>query len=195
MFSGSSNNARSDQWNYCLMYECIVHKSWRPLTGGKNDITYSSASIHHSHEIPTAVPMFSGSGNKARLLRRLLDAWICWESKMVHINLRLTDAIFKLHLIHTSGSLCVRSVSSPTLADVCNVPMTASFHVSTTTPGTYYDLFCRQPEMITITCTNVTTTYSFLQRHNHTLSENGFIKRMLYKNTGCDRLISIIHSH
>ena len=38
--------------------------------------------------------MFSGSGNKTRLLRRLLDVWICEESYMMHINLRLMDANF-----------------------------------------------------------------------------------------------------
>ena len=44
-------------------------------------------------------------------------------------------------------------------------PMTATSHASATTPGTYYDLFCRHPEMITIIWANVITTYNFLQRH------------------------------
>ena len=45
-----------------------------------------------------------GSGNKTRLLRWLLHVWICEESKMVYINIRLTDAILNSSLVHTSGS-------------------------------------------------------------------------------------------
>ena len=44
--------------------------------------------------------MFSESGNTTGLLRRLLGVWICEKSKMAHINLRLTDAMFNSQL-HT----------------------------------------------------------------------------------------------
>ena len=49
--------------------------------------------------------MFSGSGNKTRLLWRLPGAWTCKELKMAHINFQLTDAIFISKLFHTSSSL------------------------------------------------------------------------------------------
>jgi len=35
------------------------------------EITFISASIHDSNEIPTAIPMFSRSGDTTKLLRRL----------------------------------------------------------------------------------------------------------------------------
>ena len=59
------------------------------------------------------MPMFSESSNTTRLLRRLLDVWICEELKMAHINLRLTDAMFNSQLIYTSGSLRSCLVMSP----------------------------------------------------------------------------------
>ena len=46
----------------------------------------------------------------ARLLQRVLDVWICEESKMAHSNLRLTDATFSSQLIQTSGGLRSRLV-------------------------------------------------------------------------------------
>ena len=51
------------------------------------------------------IPMFSGSGNKTRLLRKLVDVWICKELMMAHIYFQLTDTISNSELIHTSGSL------------------------------------------------------------------------------------------
>ena len=48
--------------------------------------------------------MFSGSGNKVTLRRKLLDVWICEKSKMAYIYFRSTDAIFISSLVHTSGS-------------------------------------------------------------------------------------------
>ena len=44
------------------------------------------ACIHDSNEIPTALPMFLGSGNIERLVRKLSDVWVCWKSKMVAMN-------------------------------------------------------------------------------------------------------------
>ena len=48
--------------------------------------------------------MFSGSGNKTRLLLRLPDVWMRKESKMAHINFRLTYAIFKSSEVHSPVS-------------------------------------------------------------------------------------------
>ena len=44
-----------DRWEYCPIFECVLNQSWWPLTGSRNDITYTSASIHDSNEIPTAI--------------------------------------------------------------------------------------------------------------------------------------------
>ena len=79
MFSGSGITERqlrilSDVW-VCRESKMV------PLIGSINDITYVSASIHNNNKIPTAIPMFSGSGYKIRLMWRLLDMWICEESK------------------------------------------------------------------------------------------------------------------
>ena len=59
---------RSDKWEYCPMSECVVNQRWWPLTGSRYVITHISACIHYSNEISTAVPMFSGSDNRTRLL-------------------------------------------------------------------------------------------------------------------------------
>ena len=40
---------------------------WRPITGNKYDITFISASIHDSNEIPTAMHMFPWSSHETRL--------------------------------------------------------------------------------------------------------------------------------
>jgi len=44
------------------------------------------ASMHDSNEIPTATPMFFGSGNMERLVVILSDGLVCRTSKMVVIN-------------------------------------------------------------------------------------------------------------
>ena len=77
----------------CPTCELVRNQRWRPVTGSRYVIKHISACIHNSNNIPTAMPMFSGSGNKTRLLRRLLDVWICEGSHMAHINFRLTEAI------------------------------------------------------------------------------------------------------
>ena len=46
-----------------------------------------------------------GVWQNTRLLHRLIDVWIYEESKMTHINFRLTDAIFISQQIHTSDNL------------------------------------------------------------------------------------------
>ena len=95
---------RGDKWHYCPTSRYIENRRWRLLTGSRNDITYISACTHDSNETPTTIPMLSGWVNKIILLRRLPDAWIWRELKMVHINFHLTEAIFNSRLIHTSGS-------------------------------------------------------------------------------------------
>ena len=49
-------------------------------------ITYISAYIHDSDEIPTAIPMFSGSGNTLKLVGIRSNVWECRKQKMVAIN-------------------------------------------------------------------------------------------------------------
>jgi len=43
------------------MFGKKINQLWLPLTGIRFEITYISASIHDSNEIPTAIPMFSRS--------------------------------------------------------------------------------------------------------------------------------------
>ena len=73
---------RRDKWQYCPMSGYIENRRWRWMTGSRNNITYISASIHDSNEIPTVIPMFSGSGYAIRQLQRLPDVRICEKSKM-----------------------------------------------------------------------------------------------------------------
>ena len=46
------------------------------LTGSRNDITFISDCKHDINRHPTAIQMFSGSGNVTRLLRRLRNVYI-----------------------------------------------------------------------------------------------------------------------
>ena len=96
---------RLDYCGDCPTCGFVRNQRWRPLTGSRNDITHISACMHYHNESPTTISMFSGSGNKTRLLRRLPDALICKESKMAHIDCQLTNAIFNSQLIYTSDSL------------------------------------------------------------------------------------------
>jgi len=59
---------------------------WLPISGSRYEITHISASIHDRNEIPTAIPMFSRSGDTTKLLRRLSDVRIRGKSKMAAIN-------------------------------------------------------------------------------------------------------------
>ena len=45
-----------------------------------------SAFSHDSNEIPTTIPMFSGSGNMKRLVGILSDVWTSRKSEMAAIN-------------------------------------------------------------------------------------------------------------
>ena len=50
------------------------NRKWKNQDSGlKTSNTYISACTQASNNIITAVPMFSGSGNTTRLVRRLLD--------------------------------------------------------------------------------------------------------------------------
>ena len=59
---------------------------WRLKTGSRQKITYISAFNHDSNEIPTAIPMFAGSGNTERLVGILSEVRVCRKSKMAAIN-------------------------------------------------------------------------------------------------------------
>jgi len=74
--------SRLDYSEWCPMFGKRRNQRWLTLTGGRYEITYISASIHDINEIPTAVPMFSTSGNTIRLLRRMLDVRKREKSKM-----------------------------------------------------------------------------------------------------------------
>jgi len=69
-----------------LMFGSVRNQRWLPLTGSRYEITQISASIHDRNEIPTAIPMFSRSGDTTKLLRRLSDVRIWEKSMMAAIN-------------------------------------------------------------------------------------------------------------
>ena len=85
------------------------------------------------------------------------------------------------------------SASSPTLVSVCDVADDRLF--SCINNDSWHLLWL----LLLLTRED---HYNLCERHHNpqlpaktsTLSDNGFIKRMLYKNTGCDRSTSIIHS-
>jgi len=84
MFWGQATNINYGE--YCLLSEYVVNQRWRPLTGSRWDTIHISARIRDSNEIPTASPMFLGSGNTDGLLGILSYVWICHKSKMAAIN-------------------------------------------------------------------------------------------------------------
>jgi len=94
--------------------------------------TYIFAAIPDSNKIPTAIPMFLGSGNMTRLGRILSDVWVSGESKMAAINrefrfyhaCKLRYTLFRMHfrfmvaifdspLTHTSDNICTSPVILP----------------------------------------------------------------------------------
>ena len=64
---------RINKWQYCPMSGYVENQRWWSKTGSRYDITHISACIHDRNEIPTAIPMFSGSGYTIKLLRILPD--------------------------------------------------------------------------------------------------------------------------
>jgi len=65
MFSRSSN--MTGVVRYCPLPGWVVYQRWRPATGSGYRITYISACMHDSNEIPTAIPMFKRSSNMTGL--------------------------------------------------------------------------------------------------------------------------------
>jgi len=65
-----------------------VSKRKSEIIGGdfENSVAQISADTHDSNDIPTATPMFPGSGSTFRLLGIRFHVWACWKSKMVAIN-------------------------------------------------------------------------------------------------------------
>ena len=100
LFSKSGNTER-----LVRILSDVCKSKMAAIIGSRWEITHVSARAHDRNELPTSIPMFSGSGNTERLVRILYDAWVCWKSNMAHINLRWKDAIFNSQPIHTSGSL------------------------------------------------------------------------------------------
>jgi len=74
------------------------NQRWLPLTGSRYEITYISACIHNSNEIPTAIPMFSTLGNTIILLRRMLDVRQREKSKIA------AEKYVISHLLPVTGS-------------------------------------------------------------------------------------------
>jgi len=64
------------------MYEWGIIQRWLPLTGSCCEITHILASIHNRNEIPTAIPVFSTSGNTIRLIRKMLNVRKGKKSKL-----------------------------------------------------------------------------------------------------------------
>jgi hypothetical protein len=59
------------------------------VTGIIHDITHISACVHDNKEMLTAIPMFSASGKKTRLQRRLPDVKISCELNVAYVNRKL----------------------------------------------------------------------------------------------------------
>jgi len=55
-------------------------------SGFENSVAQISADTRDSNEIPTATPMFPGSGNTDKLLGILSYVWACRKSKMAAIH-------------------------------------------------------------------------------------------------------------
>ena len=66
MFWGRAT--RLDYCGDCTTCGLFGNEIWRPFTGSRYVITFTLACIHDSNEIPTAIPMFSGSGYTSELV-------------------------------------------------------------------------------------------------------------------------------
>ena len=80
---------RRDWWKCSPTSGYVGNQRWRPLTGSSSEITYISARMHDSNEIPTATLMFSRRGNTERLVGMLSDVWVCRSSVLVAIDWKL----------------------------------------------------------------------------------------------------------
>ena len=101
------------------------------------DIRNISASILDSNVIPTAIPMFSGSGYTNRLLRKLPDVWTNEELKMTSVNRKLMYAILDSSQIHTSSSLCSSLVL---LSDPKNMGIAVGVSLLSSVQAEIYDI-------------------------------------------------------
>jgi len=99
------------------------NQRWLTLTGSRCEITFISASIHDSNEIPTVIPMFSTLGNTIRLLRRMLDM-VMGDIEDGGCGMR--------YFIYTSGSR-QPSFRSAVATNACSV--TRSLKLSNVEPG------------------------------------------------------------
>jgi len=86
----------SQEWP---MFGSVGNQRWLPITGSRYKLSHISASIHDRNEIPTAILMFSRSGNMTRVLTRMTDVRISRKSKM----LPLTGSGYKIS--HISASI------------------------------------------------------------------------------------------
>ena len=66
---------------------------------------YIAARTQDAREFLMAILMFSGSGNKTRLLQKPFNVYSCEESQMALSNFRLTNDIVNSQLIHWSGGV------------------------------------------------------------------------------------------
>ena len=82
MFSGSGNVERL----MGILFDVRVCRKSKMAAINRKYVGNISACIHDSKEIPTAIPMFLGSGYMIRLLRVLFDVRICENSKMAVWN-------------------------------------------------------------------------------------------------------------
>jgi len=80
MFRGQTTGINN--WACCPMSGYVVKQTGWPLTGSRWDITYITARIYDSNEIPMAIPMCPGSGNVEKLLRIQSYVRAYWKSKM-----------------------------------------------------------------------------------------------------------------
>jgi len=51
------------------MSGCVVNQRWPLVAGNGYEIIHISDCVHESNEIPTAIPMFSGSSNMTGLVK------------------------------------------------------------------------------------------------------------------------------
>ena len=95
MFPRSSNTITTETSNVPI----VENQKWRPLTGNimTQRITYSSACIHDSNEIPTAKLVCFGWGNTISLLQRLSDSF------HVYFRLHAFTAQSKIQQSHSNG--------------------------------------------------------------------------------------------
>jgi len=91
----------------------------------ENSVAQISAYTHGINEIPTATPMFPGSGDTYRLLGIQFHVWSCWNTKMTTINWKkignyvyLSSYIYDSNKIPTATPLFLGSGNTDTLLGI-----------------------------------------------------------------------------